>query len=89
MTSAIASPFLKVGAVLELVALSRSQIYKMMESGAFPAQVQLSGRAVAWRRADIEKWIADRQPVKRSTLLQMQAKRARDIAFAEERWKRI
>ena len=42
------------------VGLKRSMIYLLIAEGKFPKPVQLSVRAVAWREADIDDWIASR-----------------------------
>ncbi|PRG58081.1 AlpA family transcriptional regulator [Burkholderia multivorans] len=39
--------------------LSRSTIYRRMQSGTFPPAVQLGGRLVGWRAADIEAFLAN------------------------------
>ena len=43
--------------VEEIVGLSRSTIYKLMSTGAFPRYIRLGPRAVGWRLSDIEAWI--------------------------------
>jgi prophage regulatory protein len=48
--------------VERLVGLSRSTIYAMMRRGEFPLPVRLSARAVAWRRSDLDDWLA-RRPI--------------------------
>ncbi|MBA4264377.1 MAG: DNA-binding protein [Comamonadaceae bacterium] len=40
--------------------LARSTIYKLMSCGDFPAALNLTGRAVAWRATDVDSWIASR-----------------------------
>jgi prophage regulatory protein len=40
--------------------LSRSEIYRRIASGKFPAPVKLGKRASAWQSHEIDKWIADR-----------------------------
>ena len=39
--------------------LSRSTIYRRIQAGTFPAQVQLGMRSVGWRVADIDRFLAD------------------------------
>jgi prophage regulatory protein len=41
-------------------ALKKSSIYAGVKAGTFPAPVRLSARAVAWREADIDRWINER-----------------------------
>ena len=46
--------------VERLTTLSRSSIYAYMAAGQFPRPVRIGRRAVAWRLADIEQWLAAR-----------------------------
>jgi prophage regulatory protein len=41
-------------------ALSRTEIYKRISTGEFPAPIALGLRAVAWKRSDVQAWIASR-----------------------------
>ena len=41
--------------------LSRSTIWRLEKSGAFPARRQLSANAVGWLEADIDDWVKSRQ----------------------------
>lgn len=43
--------------VEELVGISRSTLYTMISEGRFPKQVQISTRAVRWRRSDVIEWM--------------------------------
>lgn len=44
--------------VIKLVGLSRTSIWRKERLGTFPARVRLGGgRAVGWRRADLEEWL--------------------------------
>jgi len=51
---------LRLHAVMALVGLGRSTIYDMIKLNAFPAQLKLGRRAVAWRETDIVNWISTR-----------------------------
>ena len=51
---------LRIAAVIQATGLGRSTIYKLIAEDKFPLPVQLTGRAVAWRRADLERWSATR-----------------------------
>ena len=46
--------------VVRLCGISRSQLYRMVRSGEFPAPVRISRRAVAWREKEILAWLEDR-----------------------------
>ena len=41
--------------------LSRSAIYAMMDEGKFPRPVRVGKRAVAWKKSEIEEWMATRE----------------------------
>lgn len=52
--------FLRRPAVEAITGLSRSTIYSLMQSGAFPRPVRIGDRAVAWPEVEIEAWISER-----------------------------
>lgn len=52
--------FIRLPAVLARVGLSRTQIYKMIGDGQFPAQVRLSARTVAWLEDQVVDWMNQR-----------------------------
>lgn len=54
-----ATPLLKLPEVLALFPVSRAGWYQGVKVGRYPAPVKLGVRSVAWRRADVEKLIAD------------------------------
>jgi prophage regulatory protein len=54
--------FLRLPAVIHLTGLGRSTIYRMVAAKEFPCPVKLATRAVAWRRADVDRWSESRQP---------------------------
>ena len=54
---------LRLPRVVEITALGKSSIYACVKSGAFPAPVRLSARAVGWREEDIDKWVSERVKV--------------------------
>ena len=55
---------LRLRAVQDWTALSRSTIYAMMKNGTFPQSVSLGERSVGWLEADIQSWINSRQASK-------------------------
>jgi prophage regulatory protein len=57
------SGLLRLREVQRISGLSRSSIYRMEAAGNFPARVQLSERAIAWRADEIHAWIAARPRV--------------------------
>ena len=52
---------LRLASVMRRIGLGRSTIYRLIASQDFPAPVKLAGRAVGWRRTDLERWSAARQ----------------------------
>lgn len=52
--------FLKLKEVMEMTAMSRSNVYKMMSEGRFPQSVSLGARAVAWVESEVQDWILER-----------------------------
>ena len=54
------SRLLRLGDVLVRSGLSRSTVYRQMAEGAFPRPLKVGVRAVRWREAEIEDWLASR-----------------------------
>ena len=52
--------FLRLPMVVKWTGLGRSTIYRLIALNRFPVPVRLGERAVAWRRADIDRWSRDR-----------------------------
>ena len=50
------APLMRMPTVIRWTGLARSTIYRLIAEQKFPAPVVLSTRAVAWRRADLERW---------------------------------
>ena len=53
--------FRRMASVMRRIGLGRSTIYRLIASQDFPPPVKLAGRAVGWRRTDLERWSAARQ----------------------------
>lgn len=62
-TEATLPTILRLPEVMHLTGLGRSTIYRLLAAGQFPAPVQLSVRAVGWRRTDVDHWTAERPQV--------------------------
>ena len=53
--------FYRITDVMARLNLGTSAIYRLLRRDpTFPRQVKLASRAVAWRRDEIEEWIANR-----------------------------
>ena len=48
--------FLRISDVIDLTALSRSSIYRMINDGEFPAQISVGNRQVRWSRKEVLDW---------------------------------
>ncbi|TVP09637.1 MULTISPECIES: helix-turn-helix transcriptional regulator [Shewanella] len=51
---------IKLKEVLNLTALSRASVYRMMADGKFPSSVSLGERSVGWVEEEILNWIEER-----------------------------
>lgn len=54
-------PILTVNEVTSTIVYSRSQIYRMVKKGAFPAPLRLGPARVGWRRSAVADWISARE----------------------------
>jgi prophage regulatory protein len=48
---------LRLRAVLDRTGLSRSTLYRKMQNGTFPMNVQISTRCAGWRESAIDAWL--------------------------------
>ncbi len=55
---------LKLPAVLERCAISRSSLYQFSKDNKFPKSVRLGERAVGWLESEISDWIDSRADVR-------------------------
>jgi prophage regulatory protein len=58
---AMAEPdrILRIRTVLQRMGLSRSTLYRKIQDGTFPRQVQISVHGAGWRESAINHWVAD------------------------------
>ena len=54
-----ADRILRIRTVLQRTGLSRSTLYRKIQDGSFPRQVQISVHGAGWRESAINRWIAD------------------------------
>ena len=52
--------------VQELLGVSRPTLYRWLKLGTFPRPIKIGPQKIAWRRADIVEWIANRPEVSNS-----------------------
>lgn len=62
MPTQIQDSLLRIAAVKQVCAMSRSQIYFLESQGQFPKRVAIGPRSVAWRQSAVQAWIESRQP---------------------------
>lgn len=48
---------LRLNAVLERTGLTRSTLYRKIQQGTFPRQLQLSARCAGWRESAVAEWM--------------------------------
>jgi prophage regulatory protein len=57
-TSEMLDRILRLRAVLERTGLSRSTMYRKMQNGSFPRNIQISDRCIGWRQSAVDAWIS-------------------------------
>lgn len=57
---------LRIGQVSKVVGLPASSIYRLINTGEFPAPVKLSKRASGWRFSDVSAWVDSLERSERS-----------------------
>ena len=58
-----AEKIIRLPALMEMVGLSRTTIWRRVKSGDLPPPIRLGGpgsRAVGWRRTAVEDWVRSR-----------------------------
>lgn len=58
--------FMRLPEVKAVTGLSKTSIYELIRARSFPAPVRLGARAVAWVKAEIKEWAAERVRASRS-----------------------
>jgi prophage regulatory protein len=48
--------FLRLDQVIDLTALSRSEIYRRIQAGTFPRQTRISHKKAIWKESEIANW---------------------------------
>lgn len=51
---------IRLNQVIELTALGRTSVYKLMNENSFPKPVTTIGKCKAWIESEILEWIEDR-----------------------------
>lgn len=53
--------YIKIKELAQMIPVSRATIWRMATDGRLPRPIRFSDRCTAWRKADIDKWLADRE----------------------------
>lgn len=56
----VSPALLRLPSVCAIVGLSKSQIYRLIRAGEFPASIPLGSHAVAWSAEHVNAWVADK-----------------------------
>lgn len=54
------APILRLHDVKARCALSKTTIYRLIESGLFPKPIRLGPNSVGWLSDELDKWVTDR-----------------------------
>ncbi|EPF2245042.1 helix-turn-helix transcriptional regulator [Citrobacter werkmanii] len=52
------APLLKIDEVCEIINRHRSRLHVWVREGSFPQPVRRNGRAIGFRRGDVEEWLS-------------------------------
>ena len=50
---------LRINTVLDRTGLSRSTLYRKVQTGSFPRQVKIAARCAGWRESAINAWLCN------------------------------
>ena len=53
--------YLRIKELSEMLSISRSSIYRLVQENKFPKQIKLAERTSVWRLSVINKWIEGRE----------------------------
>ena len=56
-----ATQYVRLDALLSMVPMSPSTVWRKVRDRSFPRPVKLSARITAWNREAVEAWIAERE----------------------------
>jgi prophage regulatory protein len=60
MSALVPNELILLPSVLEIIPLSPKTIWRLEQHGKFPRRISIAPKRVAWRRSEIEAWIAER-----------------------------
>jgi prophage regulatory protein len=50
---------LRIATVLNMTGLTRSTLYRKINEGSFPKQIQISAHCTGWRESSVMAWLAE------------------------------
>lgn len=53
--------YIRIKELSEMLGISRSTIYRLLNEDKFPKQIKLTERTSVWRLSTIEKWVAEKE----------------------------
>ena len=56
--------FIRMSELKDKVALSRSQIYRLIQQGEFPEPIKLGKKISVWTDSEVEEWMSKQVPIK-------------------------
>lgn len=59
--SEVSERYLRIKEVSSMLSMSRSNIYRLVSLGQFPAWIKLSDRVSVWKLSDIHQWVKEKQ----------------------------
>lgn len=54
--------FIRMSELKDKVALSRSQIYRLIQQGEFPEPIKLGKKISVWTDSEVEEWMSSKLP---------------------------
>jgi prophage regulatory protein len=57
----VSESLIRLPALRTKLGLSRSTIYRLVDSGKFPAPIKLSPQTIAWVESEVETWLEARR----------------------------
>lgn len=57
MTTDTPDRILRLNTVLDRTGLSRSTLYRKIQTGTFPKQVRIAARCAGWRESAVNDWV--------------------------------
>jgi len=56
-----ANSFIRIKDLVKFVPISKAHIWRLSRAGKFPRAIRLSERCTAWKKSEVEAWLAERE----------------------------